>query len=57
MQKTARPDRRPPTTVPTQRTVHDAELVDDMADFLDEVDTLLEQEDEFLLTYRQKGGQ
>jgi hypothetical protein len=55
MQKTTRPERRPPTTVPTGRTAH-AELVDEMDDFLDEVDALLKNQ-EWLLRFRQKGGQ
>jgi hypothetical protein len=56
MQKTAKPERRPPTTVPAERRAHDTELVDEMDDFLNEVDALLEDQ-EWLLRYRQKGGQ
>lgn len=56
MQKTTKPGRRPPTTIPTQRTVHDTELVDEMDSFIDEVDALLEDQ-EWMLTFRQKGGQ
>ena len=57
MQKTSRPQRRPPTTVPKERSAHDAELVDEMSEFLDEVDTILEQEEQFLTRYRQRSGQ
>lgn len=58
MQKTVNPERRPPTTIPTERTVHDAELVDGMADFLDEVDDILEENAlEVVRRYRQKSGQ
>jgi ubiquitin-like protein Pup len=58
VQKATRPDRRPPTTVPTHRQVHDAELVDSMDDFLEEVDALLEENVvEVLRAYVQRGGQ
>lgn len=56
MQKTTRPERRPPTIVPTERTAHDAELVDDMDSFLDEVDAVLEDQ-EWMLRFHQRGGQ
>ena len=56
MQKTTRPQRRPPTTVPRERRVHDAELVDEMDAFLDEVDALLEDQ-EVLVRFRQRSGQ
>ena len=58
MQKTARPERRPPTKVPTERTVHDAELVDEMGEFLDEIDGLLEENAlEVVRSYRQRNGE
>ena len=56
MQKTSRPQRRPPTTVPKERSAHDAELVDEMSEFLDEIDSLLEDQ-AHLMRFRQKGGQ
>lgn len=56
MQKTTRPERRPPTTIPTRRTQHDAELVDEMDALLDEIDSVLEDQD-ILTTYRQRSGQ
>ncbi len=43
MQKTARPERRPPTAIPTERTVHDAELVDEMDDLMEAIDDVLEE--------------
>lgn len=50
--------RRPPTTMPKERSAHDAELVDSMSDFLDEVDAILEENVlEVVRTFRQKGGQ
>lgn len=48
---------RPPTTKPVAPVIHDTELVDEMQDFLDEVDAILEEEDGFLLRFRQRGGQ
>lgn len=58
MQKTARPERRPPTRVPTERTVHDAELVDEMGELLDAIDDLLEENAlELVRAYRQRGGE
>lgn len=58
MQKTARPERRPPTTIPTQRTIHDAELVDDLDALLDEIDEVLETNAlETVRLYVQKPGQ
>lgn len=52
----SQPKRKPPTTIPTQRTQHDAELVDEMADFIDEVDAILEDNAlEVTRRYRQKG--
>lgn len=56
MQKTTRPQRRPPTTVPKERSAHDAELVDDLDALLDEIDSLLEDQ-AHLMRFRQKGGQ
>ena len=57
-QKTKQPKRRPPTTIPTQRAAHEAELVDDMAEFLDEVDAILEENElEVVRTFRQKPGE
>lgn len=38
MQTRPNPTRRPPTTMPRERSAHDAELVDSMDEFLDEVD-------------------
>lgn len=56
--QTSRKTRRPPTMVPTTRSVHDAELVDDMGEFLDEIDAILEENAlEVTRRYRQKGGQ
>jgi len=50
--------RRPPTTVPSSRSVHDAELVDEMQDLIDEIDDILEENAlEVMRTYRQKGGE
>jgi ubiquitin-like protein Pup len=58
MQKTARPERRPPTRVPTERTQHDAELVDSMDDLLDAIDEVLEDNAlEVVQRYRQKSGE
>lgn len=58
MQQRSTPTRRPPTTIPTSRNAHDAELVDEMEDFLDEVDALLEENAlETVRRYRQRGGQ
>lgn len=58
MQKTARPERRPPTRVPTERTQHDAELVDEMGELLDAIDDLLEENAlEVVRCYRQRGGE
>ena len=58
MQKTTRPERRPPTTVPTGRTAHDAELVDHLDELLDEIDGILEENaSEVLVRFRQKGGE
>ena len=58
MQTIRRPERRPPTKVPTERTVHDAELIDEMDDLLDAIDEALEKDAlEITRTYRQKGGQ
>lgn len=51
-----RSSRRPPTTMPRERADHDAELIDDMGDFLDEVDALLEDQ-EWMTRYRARGGQ
>lgn len=50
--------RRPPTTIPTERATHDAELVDDMGDLLDEIDAVLENNAlEVTQKFRQRGGQ
>jgi len=51
------PTRRPPTQIPTHRTTHDAEIIDDMDELLRDIDDILEQEDEFLTQYRQKPGE
>lgn len=48
--------RRPPTTMPKERSQHDAELVDELAGLLDEVDAVLE-ENAWVTRYVQKGGQ
>jgi ubiquitin-like protein Pup len=57
MQQTTSPTRRPPqNTTPTQRTVHDVELIDEMDELLDEIDRLLE-ESTIVRTYLQRGGQ
>ena len=50
------PNRRPPGVSTPIPAGHDTELVDEMTDFLDEVDALLEDQ-EHLVTFRQKGGQ
>ena len=50
------PNRRPPTTKPVTPAVHDSELIDEMSEFLDEVDAVLEDQ-EHLVSFRQKGGQ
>lgn len=58
MQVRPRPERRPPTTIPTARTVHDAELVDTMDDLLEEIDHILEENVlEVVRRFRQKGGE
>lgn len=58
MQKTTRPNRKPPTTIPTQRHAHDAELVDEMTELLDEIDGILEENAiETIRAYRQRSGQ
>lgn len=49
--------RRPPTTQPVGPAAHDTTLVDEMDTLLDEIDSVLEAEDEFLLRYRQRGGE
>jgi ubiquitin-like protein Pup len=55
---TVQAERRPPTTIPTERNTHDAELVDDMGALLDEIDEVLEENAlEVTRTYRQKGGE
>lgn len=50
------PKRRPPIAIPKERSAHDAELVDDMADLLDEIDAILEDQ-EHLRRFRQRGGE
>lgn len=58
MQKTARPERRPPTKMPQARTQHDAELVDEMGELLDAIDDLLEENAlEVVRCFRQRGGE
>lgn len=56
MQTRPTPTRRPPTTIPTRRSVHDAELVDDVDALLDEIDGVLEDQ-EWMTRFRQKGGE
>jgi len=57
VQKTVR-THRGPTTIPTQRSSHDAELLDDAHDFLDEIDDVLEENAlEVTRRYRQRGGE
>ena len=52
------PTRRPRTTVPVAPRIHDTELVDEMKDFLDEVDAILEDNVlETVRLFRQRGGQ
>lgn len=43
---TPTPTRRPPTTVPKERSAHDAELVDEMNDLLDAIDDVLDENDQ-----------
>jgi ubiquitin-like protein Pup len=51
-------DRRPPTTAPTKRQVHDAELIDETDELMDEIDKTLETNAlEVTRAYRQKGGE
>lgn len=58
MQTRPTPTRRPPTTIPKERSAHDAELVDSMDDLLDEIDSVLETNAlEVVRTFRQKGGE
>lgn len=58
MQTRPTPTRRPPTTIPKERSAHDAELVDEMSEFLDEVDGILEENVlETVRLFRQKGGE
>lgn len=50
--------RRPPGVSTPVPAAHDTELVDEMSDFLDEVDALLEENAlEVVRRYRQKGGE
>lgn len=54
--------RRPPTTKavapPVERKAHDAELIDEMDDLLDEIDRALEDNAlETVRLYRQHGGE
>ena len=56
MRTTAQPRRRPPTITTPAPAAHETELVDEMGEFLDEVDALLEDQD-WMLCFRQKGGQ
>ena len=57
-QTTSRPTRRTPTIIPTQRTVHDTELVDDMGELIDAIDEVLEENAlEVTSSYHQRGGQ
>ncbi|MCA1842311.1 MAG: hypothetical protein LC792_03800 [Actinobacteria bacterium] len=48
--------RRPPTAVPTQRSLHDVDLIDESEALLDDIDASLE---ETLVTasYIQRGGE
>lgn len=58
MQTRPTPTRRPPTTIPTSRNAHDAELVDDLDALLDEIDDCLEHNAlEVVRKFRQKGGE
>ena len=50
-------NRRPPTTKAPAPAAHDGKLIDTMDELLDEIDDVLEQENEFLLRFRQRGGQ
>jgi ubiquitin-like protein Pup len=55
--RTSQPPRRPPTTRPVAPKAHDTELVDTMDDLLAEIDGVLNEEEEFLSRYQQRGGQ
>lgn len=57
-QKTVRPERKPPTTIPTERKQHEIEIVDELDALLDEIDGVLEENTlEVLQTYHQRGGE
>lgn len=43
MQTQPIPQRRPPTTIPRERSAHDAELVDEMKELLDAIDGVLDE--------------
>ena len=57
MQITSRPTRRPPTTMPRERSAHDAELVDSLDELLEEIDVILSENVLHLRVFRQRGGQ
>lgn len=48
--------RRPPTTVPVAPKVHDAEIIDESDELMDEIDRLLE-DTTVTHEYRQRGGE
>jgi hypothetical protein len=50
-----RPTPTNPTT-PTEPKIREA-AIEDLDDFMDEVDNLLDQEEAFAVNYRQRGGQ
>lgn len=52
--QTRRSERRPPIIIPTRRDIHDAELVDEMEAFIDEIDSILEDN---TLEAEPKGGE
>lgn len=43
MQNRPTPIRRPPTTIPTKRSVHDVEIIDEMSELLDQIDDILDE--------------
>jgi ubiquitin-like protein Pup len=49
-----RPTPTNPTTVEPRPT---SSAIEDLDDFMDEIDDILQQEEEFAVNYRQRGGQ
>lgn len=47
----------PNTTAARRSTAAAAAAIEDLDDFLDEIDDLLSQEEEFAVNYRARGGQ